>query len=281
MQFYVNDFDGDTCGLSSSAVGVWIRMLIAMHRKRCGELSGTLDRLAKITRCTVPELEAALKEFETDDICYMKRDGNGVVTIVCRRLKREEEKRASTSERVRRFRERKAAEQENAECNADVTPLTRAYSQSHSHIQSIQGVSLSDDKSTPSPEPEKSGSPGAAAVKGKKIFFDYDGDGKIHGITSEQLERWREMFPALDVNAELRAASAWLDGNRKNRKTDVRRFLTNWLIRHQDSAKPASTIAPRGKAQVDYAKLNDDVKRMREERGSFWDNVDENGRPIE
>ena len=144
MQFYVNDFDGDTCGLSSSAVGVWIRLLIAMHRKRSGELSGTLDRLAKMTRCTVPELESALAEFETDDICYMKRDGNGVVTVVCRRLKREEEKRVSTSERVRRFRERKAAEQENADCNADVTPLTRAYSQSQSHKENIHSMDIKE-----------------------------------------------------------------------------------------------------------------------------------------
>ena len=132
MQFYVNDFDNDTCGLSSAAVGVWIRLLIAMHRKRCGELSGTLDRLAKITRCTVPELDAALKEFESDDICYMKRDCNGVVTIICRRLKREEEKRASTCERVRKCREKKAAEQKNSDCNADVTLHARAYSQSQS-----------------------------------------------------------------------------------------------------------------------------------------------------
>lgn len=144
----------------------------------------------------------------------------------------------------------------------------------------IQAVSLPNGKSTASPEPEKSGSPGVAVKKDKKIFFDYEGDGKIHGITTDQLERWKEMFPAIDVQSELRSASAWLDGNRKNRKTDVKRFLTNWLIRHQDSAK-STPPAPRGKGAIDYAKLNDDVKRMREERGSFWDNVDENGRPIE
>ena len=135
MQFYVNDFDNDTCGLSSVAVGVWVRMLMAMHRKRCGELSGTLDRLSKITRCSAAELEAALTEFETDNVCDVIRDCNGVVTIICRRLKREELKRATTLERVRKYRERKAEQEQDGDCNAGVTPLTRAYSQSQSHNQ--------------------------------------------------------------------------------------------------------------------------------------------------
>ncbi len=73
--------------------------------------------------------------------------------------------------------------------------------------------------------------------KHEKVFFDYDGDSRIHGITPEQIGRWREQFPALDVEAELKAASAWLDGNRNSRKTDLRRFLTNWLIRTQERAR--------------------------------------------
>ena len=136
MQFYVNDFDNDTCGMSSAAVGVWVRLLIAMHRKKCGELSGTLGYLAKITRCTVDELDAALSEFQAEDICYMSRSGNGdcndVVTVICRRLKREEQKRINTSARVRKYRERKASQPENPDCNATVTPYTHAYSQSQS-----------------------------------------------------------------------------------------------------------------------------------------------------
>lgn len=84
------------------------------------------------------------------------------------------------------------------------------------------------------------GDPAAEAGGGKKheqLFFDYDGDSRIHGITPEQIGRWHEQFPGLDVEAELKAASAWLDGNRKNRKTDLRRFLTNWLIRTQERAR--------------------------------------------
>lgn len=85
--------------------------------------------------------------------------------------------------------------------------------------------------SSPKPEPGNSGK-----RTPEKIFFDYDGDARIHGITKEQLDLWKENFPAVDVETELKSASAWLDGNRKNRKTDVKRFLVNWLKRQQDRA---------------------------------------------
>ena len=99
------------------------------------------------------------------------------------------------------------------------------------------------------PEAADSGDDRAAEEGGtekhEKVFFDYDGDSRIHGITPEQIGRWREQFPALDLEAELKAASAWLDGNRKNRKTDLRRFLTNWLIRTQEKARSDARGRPR------------------------------------
>lgn len=125
-------------------------------------------------------------------------------------------------------------------------------------------VDFFDKKSPSSPKPEKSGASGAA-LSGK-IFFDYEGDCKIHGITPEQLTRWREQFPALDVDAELKAASAWLDGNRKHRKNDVRRFLTNWLIRKQDSAR-APTVPARGKPPIDYDEAKRRGAELRAENG--------------
>lgn len=98
-------------------------------------------------------------------------------------------------------------------------------------------IAVSDDKSsfTACPEPEKSsGDPGCR--KRMKIFFDYAGDSKIHGIDQKQLALWKENFPAIDVEEELRKMSAWLDANRQNRKTNVKRFIVNWLTKTQDRA---------------------------------------------
>lgn len=83
---------------------------------------------------------------------------------------------------------------------------------------------------------DKSSSPKRSAAR-PKITFGYDGDRRIHGITQSQLDLWKENFPALDVNAELKKASAWLDGHDQNRKKDIKRFLASWLLRSQENAK--------------------------------------------
>ena len=84
------------------------------------------------------------------------------------------------------------------------------------------------------------------AVKPEKpIYFDYAGDAKIHGITRDLLERWKELYPAVDVEQELKSASAWLDANRKNRKSDLKRFLVNWLNKTQDRAHTVSDRTPK------------------------------------
>ena len=142
IQLFVTDFDNDTCGLSACATGVWLRMIMAMHIKKSGSLTGSLEKLSQITRCTCSEIETSLNEFETENICDVSRESNGNVTIICRRMHKEEQKRINGAERTRKHREKKAAEQENnieetdlsRDCNNGVTRHTRAYHNSYTII---------------------------------------------------------------------------------------------------------------------------------------------------
>ena len=85
-------------------------------------------------------------------------------------------------------------------------------------------------------------------------------------IYIERRGKLEETDAAFSSEAQLKAASAWLGGNPKNRKTDVRRFLANWLIREQDRAK--TVAAPRyGKAPIDYAKVKADAEKL----GDMWE----------
>ena len=132
MQFYVNDFDNDTKGVSSLAVGVWIRVLINMHKDSVGSITGTLDKLAKITRCTVEELQTAIPELVANDVAEIANAdakktlesqdchalSHAVVTLTCRRMKRDEEKRKLAS--LRKQKER-ASRDGGEYCHADVT----------------------------------------------------------------------------------------------------------------------------------------------------------------
>ena len=58
-------------------------------------------------------------------------------------------------------------------------------------------------------------------------------------ITSADVARWQEGYPALDVMQELREMRAWLEANPKNKKTrgGIRRFVVGWLSREQDGAR--------------------------------------------
>ena len=52
----------------------------------------------------------------------------------------------------------------------------------------------------------------------------------------EQIQKWVKLYPAIDVNQELRGMTGWLDANptRRKTKTGITRFCNTWLSRAQD-----------------------------------------------
>lgn len=65
-------------------------------------------------------------------------------------------------------------------------------------------------------------------------------DGNYHPVTREEVEKYRELYPAVDVDQEFRKMIGWLDAHPKNRKTPrgIGKFINGWLCRAQDSARP-------------------------------------------
>ena len=75
-----------------------------MHESgRVGEVSGTVEQLAKLARCSAAEMAAAITEL---DACKIARVTvrNSKVTLLSRRLKREEITRKNGAIRAARFR---------------------------------------------------------------------------------------------------------------------------------------------------------------------------------
>lgn len=62
-----------------------------------------------------------------------------------------------------------------------------------------------------------------------------------YDVLEKDVALWRELYPALDVEQELRNMKGWLDANPKNRKTKngIKRFINGWLSREQNRAKTA------------------------------------------
>ena len=72
-------------------------------------------------------------------------------------------------------------------------------------------------------------------------------DGTVFQVVQEEIDKWQETFPAVDVLQELREMRLWCDANPTKRKTarGIRKFIINWLSKAQDEAggvKSSSTV---------------------------------------
>ena len=65
-------------------------------------------------------------------------------------------------------------------------------------------------------------------------------DGTEYPLLERQVEELTALYPAVDVPQQLRNMRGWLMANPKNRKTKsgIMRFVTAWLSREQNSARP-------------------------------------------
>lgn len=63
-------------------------------------------------------------------------------------------------------------------------------------------------------------------------------DGTAYNVPQENIEVYKRLYPAVDVEQALRNMIGWCMGNENLRKTrrGVKRFITNWLAKDQDDA---------------------------------------------
>ena len=71
-----------------------------------------------------------------------------------------------------------------------------------------------------------------SSVSHEKIVFDGSSFKNING----HLDIWMKAYPAINVEAEIAKAAAWIVANPKNTKKQWGRFLNGWLSRAQDKA---------------------------------------------
>lgn len=67
-------------------------------------------------------------------------------------------------------------------------------------------------------------------------------DGTDFEISVETVAELSSLYPAVDVEQQLRNMRGWLLANPKNRKTKagIMRFVNSWLSREQNSARPSA-----------------------------------------
>lgn len=64
----------------------------------------------------------------------------------------------------------------------------------------------------------------------------------VYNVPAEDVEEYRRLYPGVDVEQQLRNMEGWSIDAGPNRKTEqgVKRFITRWLIREQNTASKAS-----------------------------------------
>lgn len=102
-------------------------------------------------------------------------------------------------------------------------------------------------------------------------------DGTCYPVMQETADKYRTLYPAVDVDQEFRKMIGWLDSHPKSRKTSrgIEKFVNGWLCRAQDSARPQQTQKEKGnnrfknfdERQQDYESMIWDGMKKRNENG--------------
>lgn len=63
--------------------------------------------------------------------------------------------------------------------------------------------------------------------------------GEFHPVFKSDIERYKALYPAVDVEQSFRSMIGWLDADPKRRKTKngIARFINGWLSREQDRGR--------------------------------------------
>lgn len=94
---------------------------------------------------------------------------------------------------------------------------------------SIDKDSIDKDSNIVCSEPEES----APNLSGILLLLN---DKSFYDVPLDKIAMWKETYPAVDVEQELKRMIAWLDCNPTRRKTrqGIERFINSWLSREQD-----------------------------------------------
>lgn len=130
---------------------------------------------------------------------------------------------------------------------ADASRCTHMSPYSYSRIDIRESNAIIDSAELPGsstpPEP-----PVVSLILNDKTEFD---------VYQADVDKWQELYPAVDVLCELRKMAGWCDANPKRRKTrgGVQKFITNWLAKEQDKGgnyrQPATPVKQTKAAELD------------------------------
>lgn len=123
IPLYLGDWVQDTDCLSLEAEGAWLRVIFKCWKNN-GMFSATLEVYARICRTSPEKFALILLEWETNNICDIIKNDNGIITVLSRRIRRDKELSALRKEigskgGSKSQAKRKAKDQPNTDQNTE------------------------------------------------------------------------------------------------------------------------------------------------------------------
>lgn len=174
-----------------------------------GSFVSSIDKLSEETELTKREIRTAISHLKTTGEVIVKATNKfSVFTVKNYDLYQSFDTQRDTQETKERH-------------HSDI--LTTLIDISNKGNKVIKDITICSEPEKTAPNPS-----GILLPLVDKSFYD---------VPQEKITLWRETYPAVDVEQELRRMIAWLDSNPSKRKTrrGIERFINNWLARTQDS----------------------------------------------
>ena len=211
-------------------------------------------RLFPLKNVTVKEIEAALTDLENNQM-IVRYEVGGREFIQLTNWERHQSRRAKNS----KFPAPEdgtpiagASKRKQVLANVPEESRNRGVEESRNRgVEESRNRGIEESGETPCAEPETVSAPAVITLPLN--------DNSQYPVSQEQVGKWVELYPAVDIMQELRKMAGWLDANPKRRKTKqgILRFITSWLARAQDKGHVLperggrASPQPTGRAAVD------------------------------
>lgn len=86
--------------------------------------------------------------------------------------------------------------------------------------------------------------------KKEEIFFDYK-KRKFLNIDIEDMAGWKDAYPAVDIDQQLKEMREWLLADPSREKSNYKKFINNWLSSEQSKAAGKPSYQDKRKKELD------------------------------
>jgi uncharacterized protein YdaU (DUF1376 family) len=240
MQLYVADYLGDTQHLSTEQHGAYLLLLMAMWRAG-GMLPDDDVKLARMVRLSPARWRKVRPEIIT---LFDSEDGQ----ISQKRLRAEYEKAQEKSQKradAGKAGGKAKALKDNKSRLANARVLPR-HSLEPEPEPEVSKIDLTSFGLAPSAACAAAHAAGSEFIRLPTNRFEKFGEEVI--IFEGKIIEFGEIYPAIDIRAQIRAMKGWLLNNRDKRKTrsGMMRFVNGWLSKEQNRAGNGGKQTNRG-----------------------------------